>query len=229
MAARPLREKLKAQAAEVSGAGDALRRCARPFCGRLSMVAAGVGFDMNLCEYHREKVARHGHPEVPSIQGTELRPYLVTAKSRIKAELSLRQYPPPIRPHRDQCPYADCGQSPRADEIKHWSAEQKATAAFARLREAEVGAERILAAHMGIVAILADDTWAPREVDYKLTQTGKAVHRLASGTHRRYQVPIAKVVNEGGGGAPRIIDMIAPLGLLSSTPILAVKAKSSAS
>ena len=88
MVARPLREKLKAQAAEVSGAGDALRRCARPFCGRLSMVAAGVGFDMNLCEYHREKVARHGHPEVPSIKGTELRPYVETAKSHIKAELA---------------------------------------------------------------------------------------------------------------------------------------------
>lgn len=89
------------------------------------------------------------------------------------------------------------GNAPAAMDIKRWSAEDKAKAAFARLREASITAERIMASHMGVTAYLTDDTWAPRSPEYRLVQSAKAVHRLASGTHRRYELPVAKAVGPG--------------------------------
>jgi hypothetical protein len=85
MVARPF-EKLKAQAAEAKRAGDVVR-CCIPFCPNRSMLSAGVGFDAYYCEYHRAKIARHGHAEYPSIKGKDLRPYTETAQRWIKTEL----------------------------------------------------------------------------------------------------------------------------------------------
>lgn len=82
--------------------------------------------------------------------------------------------------------------APSALDIKESSAEEKAGAAWARLREVGITAERIMSAHIGVTAYLADDAWAPRSEEYRLVQSAKAIHRLASGTHRRYEVPVAR-------------------------------------
>jgi hypothetical protein len=190
MVARPF-EKLKAQAAEAKRAGDVVR-CCIPFCPNRSMLSAGVGFDAYYCEYHRAKIARHGHAEYPSIKGKDLRPYTETAQRWIKTELKAGNVRLQHALSAVGGLMATTGRAPSADEIKRWSAEQKANACFARLREAGVRPERIMAAHMAVTAYLADDAWTPQTRDYHLVQTSKAVHRLASGNHKRYEYPVAK-------------------------------------
>src|SRR5271166_5645874 len=160
MVARPF-EKLKEEAAEAKRAGDVVR-CCIPFCPKPSMVSAGVGFDAYYCEYHRAKIARHGHAEYPSIKGKDLRPYTETAQRWIKTELKAGNVGLQYALSATGGLMATAGRAPSADEIKHWSAEQKAKACFARLREAGVSPERIMATHMAVTAYLADDTWAPR-------------------------------------------------------------------
>jgi hypothetical protein len=83
-----LKVKLQAQAADDRSKGEVFR-CTQPFCNRLSMKSAGSGFGMFLCEYHTERLGRHGHPEVPSIPGPMLRPYVEASRRWIAAEQAL--------------------------------------------------------------------------------------------------------------------------------------------
>ena len=43
---------------------------------KLVHAVSGTGFSLELCERHTERLARHGHPSIPSIPGPMLRPYV---------------------------------------------------------------------------------------------------------------------------------------------------------
>lgn len=189
-----LKDKLKAQALADRQAGE-IFRCPIPFCGRLSMRSAGAGFGLLNCKYHQARLERYGHPVIPSLTGAEIRPYVESAKRWLHSQKASAGGNLRLQ-HALQAVAAlmsTAGYAPPAMDIKRWSAEDKARAAFARMRERDnekgwtaVTPERLMAAHMGVTAILADDTWAPSSEDYRLVQTGKAAHRLASGTHREW-------------------------------------------
>ncbi len=78
-----------------------------------------------------------------------------------------------------------------AQNIKRWTAARRARVAFARLREADIRPERLLSIHMAVAALIADDADAHQVTEFRLVQTAKAAHRLASGTHRRWDFPMA--------------------------------------
>jgi hypothetical protein len=77
-----------------------------------------------------------------------------------------------------------------AMNLKRRSAEYRAKVAFARLREAGVKPERLLAIHLGVAALVEDDADAHRIREFRIVQTAKAMHRLASGTHRAWDFPL---------------------------------------
>jgi hypothetical protein len=68
------------------------------------------------------------------------------------------------------------------------SAAYRARVAFARLREAGIGTERLLAIHLGVTALIEDDFGSHRVEEFRIVQIAKAVHRLASGTHRHWEM-----------------------------------------
>lgn len=65
--------------------------------------------------------------------------------------------------------------------------EQRALAAWARLREAGVDSVKPLAAWLSIEAAIAADIQPERKREYKLVQAAKLVHRMASGTHKQWE------------------------------------------
>lgn len=69
--------------------------------------------------------------------------------------------------------------------------------AFARLRDADVKPERLLAIHLATAALIADDRDSHRVREFRIVQTAKAAHRLSSGTHRSWDFPLPN-----GGTAP---------------------------
>lgn len=193
-----LKDNLKAKVAEDHSKGETFR-CTRPFCGRPSMRGEGTGFGFYLCRYHTARLAKHGHPEIPTIKGPDLRPYVETAKRYIKAELAAGNVRVQLALAAIWGIMQTSGAVPNAMDIKQWSPKDKAKAAFARLREAGITADSVMASHMGVAAYLADDTWAPRSEEYRVVQSAKALHRRASGSHVRYDVPVAqKTVGRNG-------------------------------
>jgi hypothetical protein len=75
-----------------------------------------------------------------------------------------------------------------AMNLRGQSAAYRARVAFARLREAGVTVERLLAIYLGVAALIEDDWGSHRVREFRIVQAAKAVHRLASGTHRRWEM-----------------------------------------
>ena len=135
---------------------------------------------------------------IPRSAAPTLKPYVETAKRVLQAELASGNVRVRYALTAISALMETAGRAPPAMDIKRWSPEDKAKACFARLRETAVKPESIIATAMGVAAYLADDAWAPQTREFFLVQLSKAVHRKASGTHRRYDYPIGRAANEGG-------------------------------
>lgn len=175
------------EAGPLEGLPDA---CTIPGCKRPTMRAAKQGVASFHCKYHVQHLARHGSHWASSITAADLRPYLRTALAWIKDH---REDAPEVRVALDALDalMATAGPVERPQDLRYRSARFKADVAFARLREKGIRPERLLAAHVAVVAIIDEDLGSHRVREYRIVQAAKAVHRLASGLHRRWEVPRA--------------------------------------
>jgi hypothetical protein len=64
--------------------------------------------------------------------------------------------------------------------------EERARAAWARLRDAQVDPRIPLAAWIGIEMLILDDPQPERKAEFTRVQAAKIIHRLASGTHKKW-------------------------------------------
>ena len=67
------------------------------------------------------------------------------------------------------------------------SPEERAKAAWARLRVAKIDPLAPLAAMLAVELIFIDDPQAERKQHFKWVQAAKLVHRMASGSHKRWE------------------------------------------
>jgi len=95
------------------------------------------------CRYHVQFKSRHGSHWHPTYKAVELKPYLTVAAEWIdeRREELLVAYP--LKGLRGLL--EGSGQAERAQDIKRLPAASKARVAFARLREADIESERLLA------------------------------------------------------------------------------------
>jgi hypothetical protein len=152
------------------------------------MRAAGLGLSEFHCRYHVQFRARHGSHWCPTYKATDIKPYLASAAAHIKE-------------HREETFIAHAilglqglldGSGPAlpVQDTKSRSATFRSRVAFARLREAGVEPQRLLANHMAVTALMADDAGSHRVQEFQIVQIAKAAHRLASGTHRHWEWPL---------------------------------------
>jgi hypothetical protein len=179
-----LKGKLKARLA--APANNLPHRCSIPGCGRPTMRAAHVGLAEFHCRYHVQRKARHGSHWCLTYKAPELRPYIQAAAGWLKD-------------HREEMYVAhslkglevllrSAGRVVPVMDFRGLSVSRRAKVAFARLREAGVKAERLLCIFLGVAALIEDDWGAHRVSEFKIVQTAKAAHRLASGTHRKWEL-----------------------------------------
>ncbi|ODA91844.1 hypothetical protein BFX40_02365 [Mesorhizobium sp. SEMIA 3007] len=83
---------------------------------------------------------------------------------------------------------ASAGRVDPAMYLRGQPAAYRARVAFARLREAGIDPRRLLAIYLGVGALIEDDFGSHRTREFRIVQAAKAVHRLASGTHRRWEM-----------------------------------------
>ncbi len=81
---------------------------------------------------------------------------------------------------------AGVGRVDPAMNLRGQSAEYRARIAFARMRAAEIPTRRLIAIYLGVAALIEDDFGSHRTREFRIVQAAKAVHRLASGTHRKW-------------------------------------------
>jgi len=152
------------------------------------MAATGVGLSEFRCKAHNAHRARHGSEWCPTYKASDLKPFLQVSAKWIKerrTETSIAHALIGLKGLLD-----GSGEALPAQDIKRHSAASRARVAFARLREANVKPERLLAIHMAVSALIEDDLGSHRVPEFRIVQVAKCAHRLASGTHRHWDWPL---------------------------------------
>jgi len=180
--------KQRIRIAQADAISSDMTRCTIPGCGRQTMRATGQGLAAFHCKRCVERRARFGSYWAPSLLATDLKPYLDVATQWIKEHRSDTFITHALIALQGLLDTA--GRAENAQDIKWRSASSRARIAFARLRDANVKPERLLAIHMAVSALIEDDAGSHRVTEYRIVQVAKAAHRLASGTHRHWDLPM---------------------------------------
>lgn len=169
----------------VSNPKDAYERCRVFGCRQPTTAQARKGLHRLYCRRHVDHYRRHGSYFRASYSVSELTSYRRAAHDWLDS-------------HRDasavdlavsaiQRLYDSAGQHIEAFRLTGRKPDERARAAWARLREAGIDPLRPLAAWLALEMKLIDDPQADRSAEYKRVQGAKLVHRLASGTHKRWE------------------------------------------
>lgn len=168
-------------------AGTGFRACAIPGCGKVTMRAQGTGLAAFHCRKHVEHKARHGSHWQRTYRAAELKPYVAAATSyvRLRAESDrfIKQALTDI-----ELLLEEAGPTEIATRLKGMSATRRARIALARLRVAGIKPERFVAIVLAVTALIEEDPGSHRTKEFRVVQIAKALHRLASGYHRVWEL-----------------------------------------
>lgn len=153
-------------------------------CGRPARAAAGEGLDAKFCRSHADFFQRHGSPYKRSYTAAEIKPYRRRALAWIKANEADRFVANAIQRVRGL--YTSAGPHVEAFRLRGLPPADRARAAWARLRRAEVDPREVVAAWIAVEMVIEADLQPVRTTEFKRVQAAKLVHRMASGTHKKW-------------------------------------------
>lgn len=171
----------------LSLAEGAFRVCPIPGCGRPPQARAGKGFSLSHCRYHVQARNRYGSFWKRNIPAATLYPYRRAAERFIREHASDFWVSAALQALEGLM--SSSGPVQRTVDVLHsLEPRDKARAALARLRKAEIAPERLLVAYLAVSGALLEDPIGPggEPGEYRRVQSAKAVFRLASGSHIIY-------------------------------------------
>lgn len=182
---------------------DGVAHCSVPGCRRPTALATGIGRAPFHCRYHVQHKARHGSHWCKTYRAAELKPYVIAASRWLDGERHVGAVAATVQELSRTLAFA--GRVDPAMNLRGQPAAYRAHIAFARLREAGVSPRRLLAIYLGVCALIEDDGGSHRTREFRIVQAAKAVHRLASGTHRRWEMfnPLGPAVHTELHAYPR--------------------------
>lgn len=178
---RERKNEVKARAAEPS---HLFTRCRVVGCGKPARAGTQDGLDTRFCRSHSDHLARHGSPYKRSYTATELAPHRATAEAWLDANASDQWVRNAI--DRVETLYRVAGPHVEAFRLRGLSPEDRARAAWARLRKAKINPRRVIAAWVTIELAIRADPQPETKSEFKRVQAAKLVHRMTSGTHKRW-------------------------------------------
>lgn len=153
-------------------------------CGQPARAGTADGLDRLYCRRHADHYQRHGSPTKPSYPAKVINPYRQAAlvwlldheddfwvKDAVGKVLGL---------------YQRSGPQVEAFRLRGLPPRERSKALWARLRASEVDPRLLVAAWLAVEMVLRDDPQAELKTEYKRVQAAKIVHRMASGTHKRW-------------------------------------------
>lgn len=163
-------------------------KCSLIGCGNDASANLPSEGAVSICRYHIQYKARHGSHWYATYRAADLKPYIRSATRWVETN----------RSNADVVMAAlwlkglleNAGRAELAHSIKGQLATRRAKFAFARLREADIKPVRILSIYLAVCALIEDDRGSHRVEEFRVVQAAKAVHRLASGSHQRWDIPL---------------------------------------
>lgn len=154
-------------------------------CSNPASAGTDEGLNQRFCRKHEDFYERHGSYTKKSYTASEINPYrkkalgwLKTNADNITVKLATKGV---------EALYGSAGVHIEAFRLNGLSPEERAKAAWARLRVAKIDPLAPLAAMLAVELIFIDDPQAERKQHFKWVQAAKLVHRMASGSHKRWE------------------------------------------
>lgn len=154
-------------------------------CPNSASAGTTEGLNHLYCRKHEDHYERHGSYTKKSYTASEINPYKKTALAWLKAnkdDITVKLAIKGI-----EALYRNAGAHIEAFRLRGLSPQERAKAAWARLREAKVDPILPLAAMLAVELVILDDPQAERKEHFKWVQAAKLVHRMASGSHKRWE------------------------------------------
>lgn len=159
-------------------------RCRVVGCQKPARAGTDDGLDTRFCRSHADHYSRHGSPYKRSYTAKEIAPYRKAAMAWLVAnegDIWVRS-----AVDRVESLYGAAGAHVEAFRLRGLSPEERAKAAWARLRKAKVDPRRVVAVWLAVEMIIRDDPQAETKDEFKRVQAAKLIHKMASGTHKRW-------------------------------------------
>lgn len=165
---------------------DAYERCRVYPCSNPTTADRGEGLNRLYCRKHVEFYRRHGSYVKGSYRAGELRPY----RLRALATLQTLQHTLEVRGAVAEVErlYRASGASVEAFRLRGMSPAERAKAVWAQLRKRKVDPLEVVAVWLAVDMRLRDDPQPDRHEEFRLVQAAKLLHRMAGGTHKRWDV-----------------------------------------
>lgn len=160
-------------------------------CKNTARAGTGDGLDTRFCRSHADHYARHGSPYHASLKASEINPFRRAAVEWLMANESNSLVANAVQ--RVQGLYERAGPHVEAFRLRGMSPQERARAAWARLRHHRVDPRMVLAAWLAVEAKTASDPRAETKAEFKRVQAAKIIHRLASGSHKSWPQGAGKV------------------------------------
>ncbi len=169
----------------ITGPQDAYERCRAYPCGNNTTADRGEGLNRLYCRKHIEFYRRHGSYVKRSYGASELKPY----RERAMAWLQSHRDDAEVRSAAEGVRrlYRAAGAPIEAFRLPGKPPAERAKAIWAQLRKREVDPLEVLAVWLAVDMCLRDDLRPDRHDEYRLVQTAKLIHRMAGGTHKRWE------------------------------------------
>lgn len=173
---------IKARAARPN---DMYRYCRVIGCGKPARAGTSDGLDTRFCRSHADLFQRHGSPYRKSYSAKLLNPYRRAALAWLEANKEEFWVANAIE--RVTGLYQDAGPHEEAFRLRGKKPRERANVHWARLRREGIAPQLVVAAWLSIEMAIQDDPDPVRTREFKRVQAAKVVHRMASGTHKRWE------------------------------------------
>jgi hypothetical protein len=167
------------------GTSDGYARCIVADCDQPTMAKQRSGLNRNYCKRHVEHYRRHGSYSKRSYTASQLGPYRKGAAELLMAFSGRPEMAEAV--DRVRTLYWRGGRKEEAFRLAGKSPEVRSRYAWARLREDGVAPDVLIAAVLAVVMCARQDNQPERRPEYVEVQVGKAIHRMAGGSHKRWE------------------------------------------
>jgi hypothetical protein len=172
----------------------AYARCAVLECNQPTMAHQRSGLNRHYCRRHVEHYGRHGSYSKASYVAAELNPYRRTAYAWLEAHRELAEVREAV--DRVRTLYWRGGRPEEAFRLAGRPPQERAKVVWARLSQYKVDPLQVLSIWLAVLMRHADDMQPERRVEYRRVQAAKVLHRLAGGSHKRWERELGSGVVE---------------------------------
>ena len=162
------------------------QRCRVYPCTNLTTAHSGEGLNRLYCRRHIEFFRRHGSYVKRSYGAGEFRPYRDQAMRWLLA--NGEDHAVQLAANAVRRRYTSAGAAVEAFRVTGKPPSERAAVLWARLRERKVDPLAVVAAWLAVDRMLSTDPQKDRHDEYRHVQVAKLIHRMAGGTHKRWEV-----------------------------------------